>query len=78
MVTTHTIESIYFDQNIIYLKIDGRTVKAPLELVSLKLKNPNETERNHYKISPSGYGIHWSMIDEDISVEGLLKIAGNA
>jgi len=78
MVTTHTIETIYFDQNFIYLKIDGQAVKAPLELVSLKLKNANETERNQYRISPSGYGIHWSMIDEDISIEGLLKIAGNA
>lgn len=78
MVITHTIETIYFDQNFIYLKIDGQAVKAPLDLVSLKLKNANETERNHYKISPSGYGIHWSMIDEDISVKGLLKIAGNA
>jgi hypothetical protein len=25
-------------------------------------------------MSPAGYGIHWPMIDEDISIDGLLGI----
>jgi len=28
-----------------------------------------------YEFSPSGYGIHWPLIDEDISMDGLLGIA---
>jgi len=26
------------------------------------------------EISPSGYGIHWPLLDEDLSVDGLLGI----
>ena len=28
-----------------------------------------------FKVSPSGYGIHWPLIDEDLSFNGLIKIA---
>ena len=30
-------------------------------------------ERNNYIISPANYGIHWPMIDEDISLNILLQ-----
>jgi hypothetical protein len=38
------------------------------------LANASETERKKYEISPSGYGIHWPLIDEDLSIDGLLGI----
>ena len=31
-------------------------------------------ERATFEISPSGYGIHWPLLDEDISIDGLLGI----
>ncbi|MBU1411132.1 DUF2442 domain-containing protein [Myxococcota bacterium] len=33
--------------------------------------------RNQYEVSPSWYGIHWPELDEDLSVDGLLRL-GNA
>ena len=42
--------------------------------ISNKLKNATDIERAFYKISPSGYGIHWPLIDEDLSVEAILKM----
>jgi len=30
-------------------------------------------EKSH-EISPSGYGIYWPLIDEDLSIDGLLGI----
>jgi hypothetical protein len=27
-----------------------------------------------YEISPSGYGIRWPLIDEDLSIDGLLGV----
>jgi hypothetical protein len=75
MLATHTIHAITFDKNFICLQIDGQTIKVALDKVSVKLKTATDTERNHYKISPSGYGIHWSLIDEDLSVDALLKVA---
>ena len=41
--------------------------------ISDKLANATEQERMDFKISPSGYGIHWRLLDEDLSINGLLK-----
>jgi hypothetical protein len=43
----------------------------PLEKISKKLFDASDNERAHYKISPSGYGIHWPLLDEDLSIDGL-------
>jgi hypothetical protein len=37
------------------------------------LLTANEIERNFFKISPSGYGIHWPLIDEDLAVGSLIE-----
>ncbi|HLP45614.1 MAG TPA: DUF2442 domain-containing protein, partial [Candidatus Kapabacteria bacterium] len=39
-----------------------------------KLLNASPLERNTFEISPSGYGVHWPVIDEDLSIPGLLKL----
>ena len=77
MVATHKIETIRFDNEFIYLQIDSKEIKAPLEKVSSKLKNADDIQRMLYKISPSGYGIHWPLLDEDLSVDGLIRSIGN-
>jgi len=74
MIATHKIDSIKFDQDFIYLIIDGNEIKVALDSLSLKLKSADEYQRMFYKISPSGYGIHWPLIDEDLSIEGILKL----
>lgn len=74
MIATHNIQSINFNENEMALEIDGKTLKVALGNVSNKLLNASEIERNFYKVSASGYGIHWPLIDEDISVEALMKI----
>lgn len=74
MIATHNIESIYFEQELICLKVDGKLIKLPMEQVSTKLRSANEMQRNLFKISPSGYGVHWPLLDEDISINFLLKI----
>ena len=74
MISTHKIDSIKFDQDFIYLNIDGNEIKVALDSLSLKLKSADEYQRMFYKISPSGYGIHWPLIDEDLSIEGILKL----
>lgn len=73
MQTTHKINDIHFEKTTMWITIDGVNHKIDLNVVSAKLKNADDVQRNLYKISPSGYGIHWPLIDEDLSVEGLLK-----
>ena len=51
---------------------DGRTVSAPLAWFPLLLRATPQ-QRSNCSIAGAGYGIHWPEIDEDLSVEGLLR-----
>ena len=75
MITTHKIEDLTFDVNVMLLKVDGHIYRISLEKASSKLNLANEIERGLFKISPSGQGIHWPLIDEDLSIDNLLKIS---
>lgn len=75
MIATHKIEDITFDKETMFLKVDGKTLSIPLENVSKKLLTADQTKRGLYTISPSGYGIHWPLIDEDLSIDNLTKVA---
>ena len=50
---------------------DGRTVSVPTAWYP-RLLNASEEERRNWRLIGNGRGIHWSAIDEDISVEGLI------
>ena len=67
------IESIRFEANNMIINLDGICYNFNLELISKKLLNVSQAQKDFYKISPSGYGIHWPLIDEDLSIEALLK-----
>jgi len=41
--------------------------------LSPRLAVASDEEINDFEVSPSGYGIHWRKIDEDISLEALLE-----
>ena len=76
MIATHIINDVSFGQNTISLSIDGKTFELQLDILSKKLKDASALQRTFYKISPSGYGIHWPLIDEDLSVDFILKLSG--
>lgn len=67
------IENLRIEQNKLCFKIDGIEYAFKLEEVSHRLANASEDERGDFRISPSGYGIHWDLIDEDISIKELIK-----
>ena len=73
MIATHKIEAIRFNRDYIMLNIDGNELTIPLDKLSDRLKSATDIERGMYKISPSGYGIHWPLIDEDLSIDGILR-----
>jgi len=39
------------------------------------LQKATTEQRQYFEISASGYGIHWPLIDEDLSVDGLVRLA---
>ena len=51
--------------------MDGRCISVPLVWYP-RLLNADAALRSHWQIA-GGYGIHWPDIDEDLSVEGLLR-----
>ncbi len=65
-------KSLYFDESKMWVDlIDGRTISVPL-IWFPRLLAATPTQREHYRISGTGRGLHWEEIDEDISVEALL------
>ena len=52
--------------------MDGRSISVPL-IWYPRLFNATPEQRNKWKVCGAGYGIHWPDIDEDLSVEGLLR-----
>ena len=75
MKAYHDIKNLHFSGEYMILTIDGEEKKFRIKEVSPILERASQSEKNAYEISPSGYGIHWPLIDEDISVDGLLGIA---
>lgn len=74
MKKKHKIYNIQFKEEKIYLTVDGRNYSFPLSSVSDRLKSASLDDLRNYIISPSGYGISWPAIDEDISINGLIGI----
>ena len=70
----HNIENLHFNGKYMILTIDGEETKTRLKDISEALEQASEKEKSTFEISPSGYGIHWPLIDEDIAVDGLLGI----
>jgi hypothetical protein len=70
----HNIKNVRFTVNHLILDIDGQEQAFDLKTISQALLHASEIERTTFEISPSGYGIHWPLIDEDISIDGLLGI----
>lgn len=67
------VEAVYFTRDSLIVNLmDGRTISVPLTWYP-KLLNASSKERSHWEICGGGYGIHWPEIDEDLSVEGLLR-----
>lgn len=53
---------------------DGRQIHAPLAWFPRLAGASSEAQAN-WEPSAAGYGIHWPLIGEDLSVEGLLRTA---
>ena len=52
--------------------VDGRTITVPLVWYP-RLLHATAQQRENWRISGAGYGIHWPDIDEDLSTHGLLQ-----
>lgn len=51
---------------------DGRKISIPLSWFP-RLAQASREDRAVWEPSAAGHGIHWPKIDEDLSIEGLLR-----
>ena len=67
------IQSVSVSDDLISAQLlDGRTISVPLAW-SWRLSEATPEQRSRFEIIGSGSGIHWPDVDEDISVEGMLR-----
>ena len=68
-------QSIRFNNDTMWVYLsDGRTIGVPLAWFP-RLMNATTAEQKDFTISPSG--LHWTNLDEDISIDGLLAGKGD-
>jgi hypothetical protein len=56
---------------------DGREIAVPLSWFP-RLQNAPADHRVVWEPAAAGHGIHWPLIDEDLSVDGLLRTSSAA
>jgi hypothetical protein len=73
--TDERVAGVSFDaERLIVDLMDGRTIAVPLAWYP-RLLDATPEQRADWEVAGAGYGIHWPQIDEDLSVEGLLRSA---
>ena len=55
--------------------LEGKSYTFPIIAISKRLASASQNSRENFTVSPSGYGIHWPDVDEDISIPALIRNA---
>jgi hypothetical protein len=71
--TDERVAGVSFDADRLIVDLmDGRSIAVPLAWYPRLLQATPE-QRCDWQVAGAGYGIHWPQIDEDLSVDGLLR-----
>ena len=70
----HNIENLSVNDDSLIFDLNGKHYVFSISKESYRLANATKLEREIFRLSPSGYGIHWPLVDEDLSIDGLLGI----
>jgi hypothetical protein len=74
MDKAHDVKKMSIAGNILHIEVDGKKYQIDMTKQSERLANATQEQRERYEISPSGYGIHWPEVDEDLSIDGLIGV----
>jgi hypothetical protein len=67
------IEQVRLFSNWLIITANGREYNFNVRDLSPRLALASDEDLNDFEVTPSGYGIHWRKIDEDISLVALLE-----
>ena len=70
----HVVEDVCIEDGVLRLVVDAVQVERPLLALSPLLAQASSEQQNVFEVSPSGYGIHWPLLDEDLAIDGLLGV----
>ena len=71
----HEVTTITAESDALFLIVDGQAYRVKWEDCSPRLAEASPTERAYIEVSPSGYGLYWALLDEDLAVAPLLEKA---
>lgn len=71
----HDVHSISGDTTYLYLTVDAQAYRIRWVDCSPLLAKASQAQRLHLDVSPSGYGLHWPQLDEDLAITPLLQHA---
>ena len=69
----HQVSTVQADAEKLILEIDGKQFDLPWSVLSKRLAKALPQQRLCFEVSESGYGIHWPLVDEDLSIDGILR-----
>jgi len=71
------IKSVGFGDDKMYIELNTSRVLTVPYTYTKRLVNATNKELKNYRLIANGVGIHFEDIDEDISVEGIIRDFGN-
>ena len=74
MDKAHDVDNISLSGTILRICVDGKEYRVDLAPQSERLAHATAEQRLNFEVSPSGYGIHWPQLDEDLSIDGLIGV----
>lgn len=74
MEKAHDVTNVLIVGTTIRLRVDGKDYEVDLTKQSERLTRATPRQRAHFEVSPTGYGIHWPDVDEDLSIDGLIGV----
>lgn len=74
MDKAHDVQRVSFSGMRMFLSVDGEEYEIDIAQQSAKLAAATPEQRARFIVSPSGYGIHWPDLDEDLAVGGLIGV----
>jgi hypothetical protein len=75
MKKIHDVHSVRVDETHLYVTVDGKAYRVRWTDCSRRLTDATPAQRERLDVSPSGYGIRWPEIDEDLAITPLLESA---
>lgn len=73
MAKIHDVKDVHVVGKTLTARIDGTVYTFDLPRHSRRLANATPEQCANLQVSPSDFGIHWPDVDEDLSIDGMIR-----